>query len=43
MVLLIKRAAVGMHESCFAVGLFFFSFVANYIQTSVDDVIISQL
>ena len=34
--------AVGWVVSCSAFGLFF-SFVCNYIQTSADDVIISQL
>ena len=41
----LNRAAVGWAVSCFAFGLLFFfcSFVGDYIQTSADDVIISQL
>ena len=40
-----NRAAVGWAVSCSAFGLLFFfcSFVGDYIQTSADDVIISQL
>ena len=42
--MLLNRAAVGWAVSCFAFGLFiFFSFVGDYIQTSADDVTISQL
>ena len=37
----LNRAAVGWAVSCSAFGFFFF--VGNYIQTSADDVIISQL
>ena len=41
---LLNRAAVGWAVSCSAFGLFYFIFfVGNYIQTSADDVIISQL
>ena len=36
-------AAVGWAVSCSAFGLLFFFLVGNYIQTSADDVIISQL
>ena len=44
-ILLLNHAAVGWAVSCSAFGLllFFFSFVGDYIQTSADDVIISQL
>ena len=38
----LNRAAVGWAVSCSAFSLLF-SFVGNYIQTSTDDVIISQL
>ena len=41
--MLLNRAAVGWAVSCSAFGLFYFFFVGNYIQTSADDVIISQL
>ena len=39
---LLYRAAIGWAVSCSAFGLFFF-LVSNYIQTSADNVIISQL
>ena len=38
-----NRTAIGVRKSSSAFSLFFFSFVGNYIQTSTDDVIISQL
>ena len=40
---IINRAAEGGRGSRTAFGFFFFSFVCDYIQTSADDVIISQL